>query len=117
MVKNEENFKNCNKEDKVMKENEKIYNPCAKDKEVGRTKKVTCEICGRTYYSYKGGLEGSNADPLRYKRCCPVCNEFIVMPAREMISIITNEVKEGRGAKREEILAEENRRIEKMRRK
>lgn len=104
-----------NKEDKVMECKEKNYNPCAKDKEVGRTKKVTCEICGRTYYSYKGGLEGSNADPLRYKRCCPVCEEFIVIPARAIISVITREVQEGRGAEREEILAEENRKLEKMR--
>ncbi len=104
------------KEDKVMKCKEKNYNPCAKDEELRRTRKLTCEVCGRTYYGYKGGLEGSNPDPLKYKSCCPVCNEFIVIPARAMISVIAKEVQEGRGAEREEILAEENRKLEKMRR-
>ena len=99
-----------------MKCKEKNYNPCAKDEDLRRTRKLTCEVCGRTYYGYKGGLEGSNPDPLKYKSCCPVCNEFIVIPARAMISVIAKEVQEGRGAEREEILAEENRKIEKMRR-
>lgn len=103
------NFKNLKMEEKVMKENEKKYNPCAKDEELGRTRKMTCEICGRTYYDYKGGRGGRNPDPLKYKSCCPVCDEFIVMPTRIRMSEIIKEVQEGQGQEREDILAEENR--------
>lgn len=104
------------KEDKVMKCKEKNYNPCAENKELGKTRKMTCEVCGRIFYDYEGGRGGRNPDPLRYDSCCPVCDEFIVIPARAMISVIAKEVQEGRGAEREEILAEENRKLEKMRR-
>lgn len=102
-------FRRNKKEEKVMKCKEKIYNPCAENKEFGKTRKMTCEICGRIFYDYE---EGRNPYPLQYDSCCPVCDEFIVQATRSMISEIRNAVEEGRGAELEEVLAERNRKRE-----
>lgn len=40
------------------------------------TKKI-CDICGEIYYNY-----GNNAHPVAEGRCCDVCNDFVVIPAR-----------------------------------
>ena len=110
--KNKMEVRKNKKEDKIMKCKEKNYNPCVEDKELGRTRKMTCEICGRIFYDYEGGRGGRNPYPLKYDSCCPVCDEFIVQATRSMISEVRNTVEEGRGAELEEVLAERNRKRE-----
>lgn len=36
-----------------------------------------CSICGAKYVGF-----GHNAQPINNKRCCDVCNEIKVIPAR-----------------------------------
>lgn len=36
-----------------------------------------CCICGRTYTHW-----GNNADPVKNGRCCDICNNLYVIPAR-----------------------------------
>ena len=71
---------------------EKNYNLCAEDKEIGKTRKMICEICGSTFYDYEEGCGGRNPYPLRYNWCYHVCDEFIVIPTRIMISELTRAV-------------------------
>lgn len=92
-----------NKEDKVMECKEKNYNSCAESKELGRTKKITCEVCGRILENAKQDEEGviygtgcNNPDPLYYTVCCDECNKNLVIPIREAIVEAKHIVEEGR---------------------
>ncbi len=56
---------------------------------MSRKKVIRCEICGRVIKGAKQDKDGlfygigcNNPDPLKYKVCCDVCDEYVVIPAR-----------------------------------
>lgn len=45
--------------------------------------KLKCSICGKTIETnYFGWAYGNNAWPINNGRCCDICNDFVVIPAR-----------------------------------
>ena len=44
---------------------------------------MACSICGELIGKEAGGWEGGhNAQPINDGRCCVICNETVVIPAR-----------------------------------
>ena len=41
-----------------------------------------CSICGEQIPVKNGWNEGNNAEPVNSGRCCDVCNDTVVIPAR-----------------------------------
>ena len=57
--------------------------------------KLKCSICGRTIEPNGWGWAyGNNAWSINDGRCCDICNDFVVIPAR--ITIINKEKLERR---------------------
>jgi hypothetical protein len=47
-----------------------------------RSKITTCSICFRPIPSKRGWTLGNNAAPVNEGRCCDICNDTVVIPAR-----------------------------------
>lgn len=43
---------------------------------------LICAICKKPIPDVKGRAEGNNAQPVAEGRCCDVCNDLVVSPAR-----------------------------------